>query len=204
MLESRILWIVLVLFTCLAACGDKSGSLFREVSSADSGLTFRNDIESDSSFNILSYMYFYNGGGVASGDVNNDGLIDLFFTGNQTSCRLYLNLGNLQFRDVTQSAGLLTDFWATGAVMEDINSDGFLDIYVCAAGFPHPERRRNKLFINQGDGTFTDMADQYGLADSNHTTHATFLDYDRDGDLDIYLLNHMHQFSGPNDPLPKD
>ena len=177
--------------------------LFREISSDESGITFINKLEQSDNFSILDFMYFFNGGGVAVGDVNNDGLPDLCFAGNQVSNALYINQGGLQFKDVTKQSGTQTSGWSTGVVMIDINNDLWLDIYVCRSGHSDPTSRRNLLFINNQDGTFQEKAVQYGLADTSYSTQAAFFDYDRDGDLDMYLLNHEHQFVGANAPLPK-
>ncbi|HVH08704.1 MAG TPA: CRTAC1 family protein, partial [Gemmatimonadales bacterium] len=140
---------------------------------------------------MLTDSYVYNGAGVAIGDIDNDGLPDIFFTGNMVSSRLYLNKGNMRFEDITQSAGVTTTRWATGATMVDINNDGYLDIYVSVSGPPwsKPEERANLLFINNGDHTFTEAAAKYGIADTGFTTQAVFLDYNRDGCLDLFLLN---------------
>src|SRR5437867_4071073 len=135
------------------------------------------------------------GGGVAMGDIDNDGLPDIFFAGNMVSSRLYLNKGNMRFEDITESAGVKTDRWATGATMVDINNDGYLDIYVSVSGPPwsRGESRANLLFINNRDGTFTEAAAKYGIADTGFTTHAVFFDYNGDGFLDLFLLNNSPQ-----------
>jgi len=177
--------------------------LFYPVSSKVSGIDFSNDLPLNDSLNILNYIYYFNGGGVAVGDLNNDGLDDLFFTGNQVPNRLYFNLGNLKFKDVTKEAGLLADGWSTGVTMVDLNADGWLDIYVCRSGHHDPKLRANLLYINNKNGTFTEMAYAYGLADNSYSTQAAFFDYDLDGDLDMYLLNHMHQMTGMNNPVPR-
>ena len=165
--------------------------LFKLLSPRETGVTFANTIATDDSENVQTDVYIYNGAGVAVGDINNDGLPDIFFSGNQVSSRLYLNKGNMQFEDITERAGVKTNRWCTGATMVDINGDGLLDIYVSVSG---PERskgkdRANLLFINNGDGTFTEEAEKYGIADTGFTTHAVFLDYDGDGYLDLFLLN---------------
>ena len=142
-------------------------------------------------FNVLEYEYFFNGGGVASGDINNDGLPDLYFVSNMGQDELYLNNGDLTFESITQSAGLQHQpGWHTGVTMADVNSDGWLDIYVARSGQVSTDRRRNLLYINNGDLTFTEKATELGLDDPSYSNHASFLDYDRDGDLDMYLLNH--------------
>ena len=185
-------------------CSHGSAQLrFQSVQSEYSGLDFQNKIHLTDSFNILHYMYFFNGGGVAAGDINSDGLPDLYLAGNMVSNRLYLNQGDLKFQDVTESSMTETMGWTSGVVMVDINADGWLDMYVCQTGYPDPQRRKNLLFINQKDNTFTEEAERYGLADTSYSTQAAFFDYDRDGDLDMYLLNHDHQFYGANAPLPK-
>lgn len=155
---------------------------------------FRNSIEDTPEFNILNYLYFYDGAGVAAGDINNDGLVDLYFTANDTTDGLYLNLGNFQFRDITKSAGIFTDDngWSTGVTMADVNGDGHLDIYVSRVNYLS-KAGANQLFINQGDTQFVEQAAEYGLDLKGYATQAAFFDYDRDGDLDLFQLNHtMH------------
>jgi len=141
--------------------------------------------------NVQDNVYVYNGAGVAVGDIDNDGLPDIFFAGNMVSSRLYLNKGDMRFEDITKRAGVETTRWATGVTMVDINNDGYLDIYVSVSGpaWSKPEQRANELFINNGNRTFTEAAARYGIADTSFTTHAVFLDYDRDGCLDLFLLN---------------
>lgn len=164
---------------------------FEDLSPQQTGITFRNDLDETPTSNVLTYEYFYNGGGVAIGDINNDGLEDIYFTGNMRPNALYLNLGNLKFKDITQSAGVACkDGWKTGVVMADVNADGYLDIYVCHSGKGDPRSRRNKLFINNGDLTFTDKSTVLGLDNNGYTTHASFFDYDHDGDIDVFILNH--------------
>ena len=176
----------------LAGCEapTKTPTRFQEVS-AEAGIDFRNDVNELEDLNILQYLYFYNGGGVAAGDINNDGLPDLYFTSNQEGNRLFLNEGNWSFRDITDAAGVEGDGdWTTGTVMVDINGDQLLDIYVCeVSGFKGLEGR-NRLFINNGDLTFSEQAKDYGLDFAGYGTHSAFFDYDKDGDLDVYLLNH--------------
>lgn len=169
----------------------QKGSLFELQPPAKTGVTFKNILEETPKSNVLTYEYFFNGGGVAIGDINNDGLEDIYFTANMKPNALYLNQGGFKFKEIASSAGVSCDKgWKTGVTMADINGDGYLDIYVCFSGKGDPEKRRNKLFINNGDLTFTDKAKEYGLDDPGHTTHASFFDFDRDGDLDMYLLNH--------------
>ena len=166
-------------------------SLFALVPASRTGVDFSNVIIEQESFNVLAYEYFYNGAGVAAGDINNDGLPDLFFTANLGPDRLYLNLGDWKFQDITEQAGIVNPpTWTTGVTMADVNGDGWLDIYVCRSGKVSSERRRNVLYINNGDLTFTDEAAAYDLDDAAYSNHANFFDYDRDGDLDMYLLNH--------------
>ncbi|WP_291366647.1 VCBS repeat-containing protein [Cyclobacterium sp.] len=167
---------------------------FEKLPGRKTGVKFRNDLKEDQFSNILTYEYFYNGGGVAIGDINNDGLEDIFFTGNMTSNRLYLNQGDFKFQDITRSAGIGgKEAWTTGTSMADINGDGFLDIYVCYSGKGSAETRKNQLFINKRDGTFVESAEAYGLADPANSIQALFFDFDLDGDLDLYLLNHNTQ-----------
>ncbi|GAA4275611.1 VCBS repeat-containing protein [Aquimarina mytili] len=168
-----------------------SGELFDKVPSKVTKVTFQNRLMSTEDMNILDYLYFYNGAGVAVGDINNDDLVDVFFTSNQGENKLYLNKGDFQFEDATKKAGVSgTSDWNTGVTMADVNGDGFLDIYVCAVVGLHGLKGGNELFINNGDGTFTEKASAYGLDFQNYSTAASFFDYDNDGDLDMYLLNH--------------
>jgi hypothetical protein len=166
-------------------------TLFEALSPRKTGVTFKNVLEESAKSNVLTYEYFYNGGGVAVGDVNNDGLDDIYFTGNMRPNALYINQGDFKFTEIAAKAGVdCNTGWKTGVTMADVNGDGYLDIYVCYSGKGDPQKRRNKLFINNKNLTFTDKAAEYGLDDPGHTTHASFFDYDRDGDLDMYLLNH--------------
>ena len=167
-----------------------SDALFVNHTPKETGINFINKLDYDEEFNCYTYRSFYNGGGVGVGDVNNDGLPDLFFCGNMQPSRLYINKGNFQFEDVTEKAGLMrTGVWATGVSFADVNGDGWIDIYVCKSGKPTGEKRYNELFINNHNGTFTERAKEYGLADLGLSTHAVFFDYDHDGDLDCYVLN---------------
>lgn len=189
---SRTLYFSFFSFYFLSACqtGQKSPPLFEKIPAAHSGIDFVNTVENTEDFNIFNYRNFYNGGGVALGDINNDGLTDIFFTSNMGKNRLYLNKGNFQFEDITEKAGVGgSKVWSTGVVMADINADGWLDIFVCNAGYVKESDRTKELFINNHDLTFTEKAAEYGLDETGYTTHAAFFDYDLDGDLDCYILN---------------
>ncbi len=184
-----IFFIFLVAFSTGAVCQEP---LFKLLTPTQTNITFSNTINENESLNVLAYEYFYNGGGVAVGDVNNDGLQDIFFTANTKPNKLYLNLGQMKFKDVTKEAGLegRAGGWKTGATMADVNGDGLLDIYVCYSGTVPGDLRRKQLFINEGNVKFTDKAKEYGLDDASYGTQAAFFDYDNDGDLDMFLLNH--------------
>ncbi|MFT4536315.1 MAG: hypothetical protein ACI9P5_003691, partial [Saprospiraceae bacterium] len=166
----------------------------------DIGIDFANNLTYTEEFNPYTYRNFYNGGGVALGDINNDGLIDIYFTGNQVENKLYINKGNWQYEDISQSAGVTCpNVWSSGANFVDVNSDGYLDLYVCKAGKPEGGIRHNELFINNGDLTFTEASADYGLDITGLGIHSAFFDYDRDGDLDCYLLNNsMRSVAGFN------
>lgn len=175
----------------LSSCADDDSKLFTRLSPGRTGIQFKNILKEDENSNVLNYAYFYNGGGVAVGDVNGDGLQDILFTGNMVRNRLYLNKGNFEFEDITERSGVAKkQGWCTGATMADINGDGRLDIYICRSADVDGERRKNLLFINNGDSTFTERAEEYGLADKGYSTQASFFDYDKDGDLDMVLINH--------------
>jgi len=166
--------------------------LFKLLSPQQTGVNFINPINETEGLNVLAYEYLYNGGGVAVGDINNDGLQDLLFTANSKPNKLYLNLGGMKFRDITKEAGLAgrPDGWKTGATMADVNGDGLPDIYLCYSGKVSESLRRNQLFINQGNLKFTEKAKEFGLDDPSYSTQAAFFDFDNDGDLDMFLLNH--------------
>ncbi|MDF7816314.1 VCBS repeat-containing protein [Runella sp. MFBS21] len=183
-----------VYFFCLViglqACSlKKEAPVFEKVE--NSGIDFENKVVNTADFNIFNYRNFYNGGGVGVGDINNDGLPDVFMTSNMGANKLYLNKGNFQFEDISTKAGIENSgHWNTGVVMVDINHDGLLDIYVCNAGIDKRFKKQgNALFINNGNLTFTNKAAEYGLDEDGYTTHAAFFDYDLDGDLDCYILN---------------
>ncbi len=195
-------------FRCLAliaaatACGFLLPSCSREAEQPllftlldSTGITFRNDVKDSKEDNSFLFRNFYNGGGVALGDVNNDGLADAFFTSNQGENKLYINKGKLKFEDVSVAAGLQQrGMWSTGVTMADVNADGWLDIYVCNSGHIQDGNRRNQLYINQQNGSFTEDAKAYGLDVSGYCTQASFFDYDSDGDLDCFIIN--------NSPIP--
>jgi hypothetical protein len=174
-----------------------TAKLFTEVLPESSHVTFKNSLIETLDFNFLNYAYIYNGGGVSVGDINNDGLQDIYFTSNQNSNILYLNKGNFKFENITNSANISdSDGWTTGTSMIDINNDGWLDIYVCKSGSLNDnELRRNKLFINQKNNTFIESAKEYGLDHNGFSTQSYFFDFDKDGDLDMYLVNHRADFS---------
>ncbi len=183
-----------ILFSFIVSCKQKSEytpTLFQLQDSTTTGIHFTNKVENTPDFNIFSYRNFYNGGGVATGDMNNDGLADVFFTSNQGANKLYLNKGNFTFEDISAKAGIEEKGkWNTGVVMVDINADGWLDIYVCNAGYDKGKNKDyNKLFINNKDGSFAEKAKEYCIDETGYTTHAAFFDYDKDGDLDCYILN---------------
>ncbi len=167
--------------------------LFTLMPSDKTGIDLVNRVKNQKSFNIFMYRNFYNGGGVAIGDINNDGLADIYMTGNMVPNKLYLNKGNLKFEDISEKAGVTGNKpWSTGVNMVDINQDGFLDIYVSNAGNMKGNNHDNDLYINNGDLTFTESAEKYNLAKTGFSTHATFFDYDKDGDLDAYILNNSN------------
>lgn len=181
------------LLIAVLGCGRNSeqNNLFTELPPRSTGIRFENRLTEDEQTNMIEYLYFNNGAGVAAGDINNDGLVDLYFTASQLPNRLYLNKGNLTFEDITDKAGVGgTGHWKTGVTLADVNGDGWLDIYVCQVGNYKGFHGRNQLFINHGDLTFGDEARQYGLDFSGFSTQAAFFDCDLDGDLDMYLLNH--------------
>ncbi len=182
--------LLLILSALLYSC-DKNEKLFYRFSPNESSIYFKNQLVENEKFNLIEYLYFYNGGGVATGDVNNDGLLDVYFVSNQGENKLYLNKGNFKFEDISKSAGIESlGEWKTGVSMVDINGDGYLDIYQNRLGGYKNIRGKNELFINNGDLTFTESAKEYGLDFEGFSTHSAFFDYDSDGDLDVYLLNH--------------
>ncbi len=202
-----------VLVLLLASCKEKPASRepehaasgFTILSSGQTGLAFTNTINDSPELNYFNYQYLYNGGGVAAGDINGDGLPDLFFTANMGPNRLYLNKSGLQFEDITQSAGVAGHTgWTTGCAMLDINEDGLLDIYVCYSGRNPKDQRRNELFINLGNGKFRESAAAYGLDDPGYSTQIYPIDYDLDGDPDLFLLSHRVDFYNTGSVLNPD
>src|SRR6267378_1087808 len=181
--------ILLVLTACSGApAAPRKPPLFASLPPESTGIAFANRLPEDTSFNIMKYLYYYNGGGVAAGDVDGDGLPDLYFTANLGPNHLYKNLGNFHFTDITAAAGVADSIgWKTGVTMADVNGDGRLDIYVSGVDYL-TMHGRNVLYINNGDGTFSDRTREYGLEHVGYGTQALFFDYD--GDLDMYMLNH--------------
>ncbi len=167
-------------------CQSRKEPVFSLLPSSQTDIRFNNELDETEEENVNTYMNIYTGAGVAAGDTNNDGLADLFFSGNQVTSRLYINKGNLVFEDITESSGILNNSWATGAVMADVNQDGWQDIYICVSG--NAPDKKNLLFINNKNNTFTESAAQYGIADQRLSMHASFFDYDRDGDLDLFII----------------
>ncbi len=188
MLKSIVYFSLFIIF--VSCSKENSDSLFTKLDASETGINFQNEVKNGKNMNIFKYRNFYNGGGVAIGDINNDGLADVFFTSNQGTNKLYLNKGNFKFEDISKKSGIEgKKAWSTGVVMVDINADGLLDIYVCDAGSNIDAIRKSQLYINNGDATFTEKAAEYNLADTGITTHVAFFDYDKDGDLDCYILN---------------
>lgn len=187
----------LLLLVFIFGCSENSTenrTLFTLLPSSKTGINFQNQLEETPDWNIIKYLYYYNGGGVAVGDINNDGLEDIYFSSNQKPNKLYLNKGDFEFEDITEKAGVAAhagkNAWKTGVSMADINGDGWLDIYVCQVGYYKVINGKNELFINNQDGTFTEKAAEFGLDFKGFSQQAAFFDYDWDGDLDLYLLNH--------------
>ena len=175
----------------IVSCSKKEDALFKKLDTEKSGIAFRNDLDEKKNISILDYLYYYNGGGVALGDINNDGFVDIYFSSNQGKNKLYLNKGNNKYEDISIKAGVEGESdWDTGTIMADVNADGYLDIYVCAVVGINGFEGHNELFINNKDNTFTESASEYGLDLDNYSSSASFFDYDNDGDLDMYLLNH--------------
>src|SRR5260221_6066431 len=176
----------------IVSCQKKLSPVFERLPYHQTGIHFNNLVDEDEKNNVNTYMNIYTGGGVAAGDVNNDGLTDLFFSGNMVSSRLYLNKGNLRFEDITESSGIVTTLWGTGAVMADVNQDGWLDIYLCVSR-NGPDRAK-QLFINNRNNTFKESALAYGIADERQAMHSSFFDYDQDDDLDLFIITNAATF----------
>lgn len=184
----------------VSSCEEKTNTLFKIQDNRSIGMAFENTLEFSNEFNVYTYRNFFNGGGVAIGDINNDGWADVYLTANQKPNQLFLNKGGFTFENISESAGIGGNrAWSTGVTMVDINADGYLDIYVCNSGDVSGDSKQNELFINQKDNTFKEEAAAYGLADKGFSTHASFFDYDKDGDLDVYLLNNSYQAIGSFD-----
>lgn len=187
--------VILLFISCHKNDGQVAETpLFNLLPSSQTGITFNNKVVDDGKFNVFNYRNFYNGGGVAIGDINNDGKPDIVFTSNQGLCKLYINKGNWKFEDVTAKSGLNAYHrWHTGITMVDINGDGWLDIYISNSGGLGSGETANELYINQKDGTFKEEAEKYGLADKGLSTQAIFFDFDHDGDLDCFVLNNSYR-----------
>ena len=198
------IFIIMLLASLLSACTSHEkapDTMFETLDNKRTGIDFSNDLSYNKEFNLFKYMYFYNGSGVGAADFNNDGLTDLFFGSNQHDNKLYLNLGGIKFKDITKEAGIPEDGgWTTGVSVIDINNDGLMDLYICRVGKYEVLKSKNQLLINQGikNGipTFVDKAKEYGLDFSGFSTQAAFFDYDNDGDLDVFLLNHSVHENG--------
>ncbi len=191
------IWVCALLL--LAACQNDqpAGPLFHLHDNNKIGIDFANNLTSTNDFNVYKYRNFYNGGGIALGDINNDGWIDIYLVSNQSTNKLYLNKGNWQFEDITEQTAVGGQkAWSTGVTFVDINNDGLLDIYVCNSGDIKGDNKENELYINKGDLQFEEAAAQYNLNDKGYSTHAAFFDYDQDGDLDVYILNNSYQAIG--------
>ncbi len=196
-------WLILVTITSCTTDNTKDSKLFHQLNSKQTGIDFVNEIQEDDKFNIIEYLYFYNGGGVAAGDINNDGLVDIYFSSNQGDNKLYLNKGNFLFEDISLTAKVTgLGNWKTGVTMADVDGDGYLDIFSCGVGGYKDFTGRNQLLLNNGDLTFTDRTEEYGLDFQGFSTQASFFDYDNDGDLDMYLVNHsVHSVQSYGDVL---
>ena len=195
----RMIWLLMPLF--IFACGKKSGNhLFTLMPATVTHADFINHLDYDkqlkSKFNIYTFRNFYNGGGVALGDVNNDGLIDVFMASNMETNVLYLNKGNFEFENISRQAGIEGKGWTTGVSFADVDGDGWMDIYVCKSGNANGDQSRNELYINNGDLTFSERAEEYGINESGNSTQGVFFDYDKDGDLDMYLLKNFPKAIG--------
>jgi enediyne biosynthesis protein E4 len=196
----QLLPLSLFLFSGCREAEQKDKTLFQLLDSEDTNIDFVNQLDFKGKFNIYTYRNFYNGGGVGLADINNDGLLDIYFISNMEKNRLYLNKGNFEFEDITESSNTGgTRAWSTGVSMADVNGDGWIDIYVCNSGELEGDDKRNELFINNGDLTFTEKAAEYGLDDPGYSIHGAFFDYDGDNDLDFYLCNNSYKAIGSFD-----
>ena len=195
--------IVVIILSLLGCEPSFTPQGYQLVPASQTGITFNNEIIETDSLNPLEHFYIYNGAGVGIGDINNDGLSDIFFAGNLVTSRLYLNQGGLRFTDITKEAGVSTEVWCTGVSMVDINVDGLLDIYVSVVDKEYSEKGKNLLFINQGNNKFIEQAALYGLDDAGYSTQAVFFDYDGDDDLDAYLLTNGIEDRNHNDLRPR-
>jgi hypothetical protein len=207
-MQIRALFLIFIAFSLLKCGTDVDDKKFQLIPTSYSKIDFANSITATDSFNVIDFYYIYNGGGLGIGDFNNDGLQDVYFSGNEVSNRLYLNEGDFKFKDITEVAGVAAeDIWSQGIATVDINHDGWLDIYACASIFPTGEKRKNKLFINNGlntDGipTFREEAAQWGIQDQGHSSNAAFFDFDLDGDLDLFILNNFMDRVFPSEFRP--
>jgi hypothetical protein len=194
-MKKGLMYLYILFFMSFSAFAQNpTTTLFKPVPNNETGINFANIVKESPGLNIISYEYFYNGGGVGLGDFNNDGLVDIYFSGNMQPGRLYLNKGNFKFEDITSKAGVGGKIgWKTGVSIADVNGDGLQDIYLCYSGPLDKEKRTNELFINNGNLTFTEKAGQMGVADSGYSTQAVFFDYDRDDDLDLFVINHNNK-----------
>lgn len=181
------------IYSCSENKEEGKQKIFEKISPEKSGINFTNTVPENDTLNQFTYHYLYNGNGVAAGDINNDGKVDLLFTGNEIPAKLYLNKGDFSFEDITTQSGIKTSGWMSGATMADVNNDGYLDIYICKSG-PNNADKRNYLFINNKNSTFTESAKLWGVDDNGNTTCATFFDFDNDADLDLYIGNHAEKF----------
>ena len=210
-MRTPILFLIIIIWYGLCSCSrykpentDEQSIHFTPLSADNTKITFNNIITENDSVNLIANAYAYMGSGVGIGDFNNDGMQDVFFGASQQSSRMYISKGNFVFDDITKSAGLLTSAWVTGISVVDINNDAFDDLYLCVSGNSSAEKRKNLLFINNHDLTFSEQAISYGLDDTSYSTQAVFLDYDNDGDLDMYLLNHLLNHQQSNNIVPRN
>ncbi|MBA4852704.1 VCBS repeat-containing protein [Emticicia sp. BO119] len=201
-------FLLIFLLPLLFSCNSKTKTLFTLLHGSETGISFQNTVIENEQFNLYDFHNVYNGAGVAVGDLNSDNLPDLYFTGNMSGDRIYINIsdkekGSLKFQDITDQAGIIKRGWSTGVTLADVNADGLLDIYVCKSGNYTGDLRANQLYINQGVGqngipAFKEMAQDFGLADTTYSSQAAFFDYDKDGDLDMYLLTTTNVIRNPN------